>query len=84
MFVGLPENEVSFPAEMLADYAQRGILGSYIGSPSEMRELLEFAQNNNLSASTKTYPLADIVTAISDIRDDRSTFSTVIDLTNWK
>lgn len=84
MFVGLPEKEVSFPAEMLADYAQRGILGSYIGSPSEMRELLEFAQQKNIFASTKLYKVSEINQAVIDIQEDRSSFSTVIDLSDWK
>ncbi|MBI2464669.1 alcohol dehydrogenase catalytic domain-containing protein [Candidatus Shapirobacteria bacterium] len=84
MFVGLPEKEVAFPAEMLADYAQKGILGSYIGSPSEMRELLQFAEQNNIFASTKLYKVSEIDQAVTDIQEDRSNFSTVIDLSDWK
>lgn len=83
MFVGLPEKEVTFPAEMLADYAQKGILGSYIGSPSEMRELLEFALQHNIFASTKVYPVSEINSAVADVLESKSNFSTVIDLSDW-
>ncbi len=84
MFVGLPEKEVSFPAELLADYAQRGILGSYIGSPTEMRELLEFAKQNSISAVANVYPVSEINQVVADINENKSNFSTVIDLSNWK
>ncbi|MFA7300809.1 MAG: zinc-binding dehydrogenase [Candidatus Shapirobacteria bacterium] len=84
MFVGLPEKEVNFPAELLADYAQRGVLGSYIGSPAEMRELLDFAKQNNISALTKIYPVSEINQAVADINENKTNFSTIIDLSNWK
>jgi D-arabinose 1-dehydrogenase-like Zn-dependent alcohol dehydrogenase len=84
MFVGLPEKEVAFPAELLADYAQRGVLGSYIGSPTEMRELLSFAKVNNISALAKVYPVSEINRAVADINENKTNFSTVIDLSDWK
>lgn len=84
MFVGLPEKDISFPSEMLADYAQRGILGSYIGSPAEARELLDYAKQNNISAITKVYSISEIEQAVVDIQNDKSKFSTVIDLSDWK
>lgn len=84
MFVGLPEKEIIFPIEMMADYAQRGVLGSYIGSPSEMKELLELSSTYNLSADVKVVPIAQVSQAVADIVEDKSNFSTVIDLTDWK
>ena len=83
MFVGLPETEVNFPAELLADYAQRGVLGSYIGSPAEMIELLEFAKQNEIYALSTVYPVSEIKQVVAEINGNQSKFSTIIDLSSW-
>lgn len=77
-FVGLPEEKISFPVVLLADYAQRNILGSYIGSREEMRELLSFAEKNNIQAIAQVFSVQEIQKVVVKIRRKEIPFSTVI------
>lgn len=78
-FVGLPAENISFPATLLADYAQRGVLGSYIGSRTEMKELLDFASKNEIKAVAEVYPMADANKVVSKIRNKEIPFSVVLE-----
>ena len=76
--VGLPEKDISFPPVLLADYAQRGVLGSYVGSRSEMKELLNFVSKNHLKAITEVFPIAEVNAVVSKIRNKSIPFSVVV------
>jgi len=78
--IGLPAEEISFPAVLLADYAQRGILGSYIGSRAEMRELLDFAARHNIKAIVQAFPGEETNNVVSKMRNQEIPFSAVIKL----
>lgn len=77
-FVGLPEEAISFPAVLLADYSQRSILGSYIGSREETRELLSFAEKNSIQAINQIFPVQDVQEVVVKIRNKEIPFSTII------
>lgn len=77
-FVGLPAENISFPAILLADYAQKGILGSYIGSRSEMKELIEFASKHSIKAMTEVFSMADANKVIEKIRAKEIPFSAIL------
>ena len=49
------------------------IQGSYVGSPEEMRELMELVHTGTVSAiPVQSRPLADAQTALDDLRDGRA------------
>jgi len=77
-FSGLPEKDISFPAVLLADYAQRKVTGSYLGSKKEMIELLEFAAKNNIRAETTVYPLEKAQEILDQIKENKIPFYAVI------
>ena len=77
-FVGLPPENISFKAELLADYAQKIILGSYIGSRKDMKDLLKFAAENEIKAVENIFPIKGINEAIEKMRNSEIPFSTVI------
>lgn len=77
-FVGLPPDNISFPATLLADYAQRRIQGSYIGSRTEMKELLKLAEEKDIKASVEVFQKDELNDAVSKIRNNQIAFSAVI------
>jgi len=77
-FLGLPDEDISFPAVLLADYARRTVCGSYVGSRKDMKELLVFAQKNSVKAITHVYNINQIDEVIADLRNDKILFNAVI------
>lgn len=77
-FVGLPPEPVSFKAELLADAAQRSIVGNYIGSRSDMKEMLEFASKHSIKAKTEVFPMERVNDAIVKMRKNEIPFSLVL------
>ena len=77
-FVGLPPKEVSFKAELLADYSQRSIIGNYIGSRKNMVEMLKFASKNNIKAVGQEFGMKDANNAVEKIKQHKVVFSAVI------
>jgi uncharacterized zinc-type alcohol dehydrogenase-like protein len=78
VFVGLPIKNISFPAVLLADYAQRGILGSYIGSRAETRELLNFATQHSIKAVIRLFPMNQLKKVVSQVKKGKIPFSVVL------
>lgn len=76
--VGLPSDPVTFPAELLADFVSRRIMGSYIGSRADMKQMLEFAGKHNIVARAAIFPMRDVNRAIDDRRDGKVDFSAVL------
>lgn len=77
-FSGLPEKDIAFPAVLLADYAQRKVTGSYLGSRSEMKELLEFADRNGIKAETEVFPVSQAQEVLDKIKENKIPFYAVI------
>lgn len=77
-FIGLPPDKVCFSVELLADYAQRIIGGSYSCSRAELKELLQFAAKNDIKAITNVFPLSEVNNVVQKIRNKELVFSTVI------
>jgi uncharacterized zinc-type alcohol dehydrogenase-like protein len=77
-FNGLPDENISFPAVLLADYAQRKVTGSYLGSRNEMKELLEFAEKNDIKSETTVYPLEKAQEVLDQIKENKIPFYAAI------
>ncbi|MCR4329926.1 MAG: NAD(P)-dependent alcohol dehydrogenase [Candidatus Roizmanbacteria bacterium] len=78
-FIGLPPDNISFPATVLSDYAQRTIQGSYIGSRSEMKDLLKLAEVKDIKATIELFPMEKINDVIDKVRNNQIIFSTVVE-----
>lgn len=81
-FNGLPEKKISFPAVLLADYAQRKVAGSYLGSRSEMKELLEFAAKNDIKSETEVFSISQAQEVLDGIKNGKIPFYAVIKITD--
>ncbi len=79
-FIGLPKENISFSAVLLADYARRKVTGSYIGSRQDMFELLDFAQKNDIKSITKVYSIEEVNKVISMLRENKIPFNAVVEL----
>lgn len=66
--LGLPNQKLCFSPELLADYSQKTIYGSYIGSRKEMIAMLNFANKSNIKAIVETLPFSKINEAINKVR----------------
>ena len=64
--VGAPEDKI--PPFNAFDILTRGLKvgGSAIGSPQEIRRMLQLAVDHKISSWTQTYPLKDVNTALKD------------------
>ena len=77
-FVGLPPEPISFKAELLADFAQKSIVGNYIGSREDMKEMLEFASQHNIKATAEIFPMEKVNDATQKMRKNEISFSLVL------
>ena len=77
-FVGLPPENISFKAELLADYAQRSIMGNYIGSRADMDEMLQYASKKHILAVCEEFPIRDANYVLDQVRKDTFPFSVVL------
>lgn len=79
MNVSAPEwnfPEIS-PLELLAN--QIHISGSAAGSPSEMREMMQFAADKNIKPWISSYKMSDVNKAIEDFRSGKPRFRFVLE-----
>lgn len=79
-FVGLPDEKISFPAYLLADYARRKVSGNYFGSRTEMKELLVFAQENDIKAEIQEFPVNQISVVEERVRNNSIPYCAVINI----
>lgn len=78
-FVGLPPKEVSLKAELLADYAQRSIVGNYIGSRKDMKEMLEFASKHNIKAVGELFNISEANQVVEKVKNNSINFSAILE-----
>ena len=75
--IGLPEGDVPFRLSSLGG-ARRRIAGSFIGSPSEIREMLQLAVDKNVTPWVETRPMSDANQAIVDFAAGKPRFRYVL------
>jgi D-arabinose 1-dehydrogenase-like Zn-dependent alcohol dehydrogenase len=76
--VGLPQAKVSLHATSLADYAQRTIYGSYIGSVQDMKDLLQFTVDHQVKPLVQNFPMDTVNSHIDDVRQGKPRFRYVL------
>lgn len=77
-FVGFPLKEVSFKAELLADYAQRSVIGNYIGSRKDTIEMLGFASKHNIKAVGQEFKMSQANEVVEKVKQNLVTFSAIL------
>lgn len=77
---GVDTRKTTFSSWLLNDLASRSIHGSYIGSPAEMRELLELAARRDITGRTKTLPISQLNKALQMMADGNQEFRLVVEM----
>jgi len=78
--VGVDTQKTTFSSWLLNDYASRSIRGSYIGSPAEMRELLELASQKGIKGEVRTLPASQLNNALKMVADGNQDFRIVVEM----
>lgn len=75
--VGVPENDIYFSAFPLI-LGNKSICGSPIGSPSMMREMLEFSAQHKIKAQVEVYPINEVNIALEKLRNNQARYRIVL------
>lgn len=78
--IGVDTQKTAFSSWLLNDFGSRSIHGSYIGSPAEMRELLELAARKKITGKTKTLPADQLNEALQMVADSSQDFRIVVEM----
>jgi uncharacterized zinc-type alcohol dehydrogenase-like protein len=76
-FVGIPPAPVSVNAFTLIS-GLRSISGSPIGSPHQMREMLDVAARHGVKATTELFPMAQANAAIDKVKKNKVRYRAVL------
>ena len=77
--VALPEEPLTgIPAVMLA-FRQINLIGSFIGSPKDIEEMLEFAAKTGVKPWINKYAMKDAPAAVQAMRDGKPRYRIVLD-----
>lgn len=75
--IGLPEGDLPFRPSSLTG-ARRRIAGSFIGSPSEIREMLQLAVDKRIHPWVEKRPMSEANQAIVDFEAGKPRFRYVL------
>ena len=75
--VGVPENDIRFSAFPVI-FGQKSVCGSPIGSPSTIREMLEFSARHGIKAQTETFPMTEVNRALEKLRKNEARYRIVL------
>ena len=76
-FVGVPPSAVSFQAFSLVS-GMRSISGSNIGSPHQLREMIDVAARHGVKAITEAFPMAKANEAIEKVKKNKVRYRAVL------
>jgi uncharacterized zinc-type alcohol dehydrogenase-like protein len=75
--VGIPENDLRLPAFPLIVGA-KAVCGSPVGSPPEIREMLEFSARNGIYPKTERFPMAQVNEALARLKSNQARYRLVL------
>ncbi|KAI9486112.1 MAG: chaperonin 10-like protein [Benjaminiella poitrasii] len=80
-FINVSAPDWDFPGmnAMTLIFNQVSIVGSLIGSPNEIRDMLEFADKHNVRPWIQKYPMKDVNKALEDFRAGKPRFRFVLE-----
>lgn len=76
-FVGVPPAPVSFHAFPLIA-GMRSVTGSPIGSPHQIREMLDVAARHNVAAMTQVFPMSKVNDALAKVKKNKVRYRAVL------
>jgi D-arabinose 1-dehydrogenase-like Zn-dependent alcohol dehydrogenase len=74
-----PTKAVRFPIFELNDHAGRSVTGSYIGSQSELAELLQLAADGKIRSDVDVRPFSDANKVLDEVRNNKSSKRIVLE-----
>jgi D-arabinose 1-dehydrogenase-like Zn-dependent alcohol dehydrogenase len=77
--LGVPDENVSFSVALLNDYAGRTIQGSYFGSPSEFKEMLDYCSTNNIIPECIKYDVSEAQKLLDQRKEKAVLFASVLE-----
>ncbi|PTL84742.1 NAD(P)-dependent alcohol dehydrogenase [Vitiosangium sp. GDMCC 1.1324] len=77
--VGVPPSALSLPGFALVG-GNKKVTGSTIGSPGQLREMLEVAARNGVRARTEAFPLKDVNAALGRVARNEVRYRAVLEL----
>jgi alcohol/geraniol dehydrogenase (NADP+) len=77
VFVGIPSEPLTIPITPLTS-KQRRIMGSEIGSPAMIMEMLQIADTFGIQPMVETFPLAQANEALQKVRDNKVRYRAVL------
>jgi alcohol/geraniol dehydrogenase (NADP+) len=77
VFVGVPSEPFTIPITPL-NAKQRRIMGSEIGSPAMIMEMLQVAERFGIQPMVETFPLAQANEALQSVRDNKVRYRAVL------
>ena len=72
---GFPEMHFR-PIDLVAH--ELTISGSFLGLPSEMREMLRFSQENKIRPMIEMFPMTEVNEAIRKVRENKARYRIVL------
>lgn len=75
--VGVPQSEMRLPAFPLIISA-KAVCGSPVGSPSEIRQMLEFSARHGIYPRTELFPMAQVNAALTRLRSNQARYRIVL------
>lgn len=75
--VGVPESDVRLPAFPLL-IGRKSVFGSVVGSPSLIREMLEFSARNGVQPVTERFPMARVNEALERLKSNQARYRIVL------
>jgi uncharacterized zinc-type alcohol dehydrogenase-like protein len=77
IILGAPPSPLQISGSSLIT-GERAIAGSNIGSPRDLREMLEVAARHNIQAVTERFPMKDANTAVSRVKKNQVRYRAVL------
>ncbi len=77
VFLGVPQSPLSLPVFSLMG-GQRSVAGSPIGSPSDLREMLEVAARHNVHAITERFAMDKANEAVAKVKKNQVRYRAVL------
>ncbi len=77
VFVGIPSEPLTIPITPLTS-KQRRIMGSEIGSPAMIMEMLQIADQFGIQPMIETFPLAQVNEALQKVQDNKIRYRAVL------
>lgn len=76
-FVGLPNNELKFPARLLIS-GNRMLCGSGTGSRTLTREMLQFSARHQIKPQIELFPMSQVNQAVSRLKSNKARYRIVL------